>query len=462
MSITELQYPHSDDAEQAVLGSILIDPDALYEVGELLDATSFYRPAHQWLYDAVDKLHARQEPPDILAITEELRRAGKLDEFGGMDYLLTLANSVPTSVNAAVYAGIVAETATRRRLINASGKIAKAAYNETLPVDEVVAMAEAEILAQDTAAGKSTVRSPRRYMSDYIDAFLQDVATESPSRAVNTGLIDLDRTLNGLERSQQYMIAGRTSMGKTSFALGVALDAGLRQGKRVLIFSIEMSEEQLNNRLISILTLIPVNKLRKQVRHLLTAQEQALVMNAAGQISDSKIFMDTSASLRPSDVRSRAARIYAEHGLDMLICDHLHIMRPNVETGNNVKDLGTIAMDLAHIYKQFDVVGLTLAQLNRKTDDRAVKQPMLSDLRESGQIEENAYAVLFVHRPGYYDKTEQENLAQIVIAKNRDGATGVVDVYWNPQLATFKNLVKEQIILNSVKTNGHSNGVYSR
>ena len=228
-------------------------------------------------------------------------------------------------------------------------------------------MAEAEILAQDTAAGKSTVRSPRRYMSDYIDAFLQDVATESPSRAVNTGLIDLDRTLNGLERSQQYMIAGRTSMGKTSFALGVALDAGLRQGKRVLIFSIEMSEEQLNNRLISILTLIPVNKLRKQVRHLLTAQEQVLVMNAAGQISDSKIFMDTSASLRPSDVRSRAARIYAEHGLDMIICDHLHIMRPNVETGNNVKDLGTIAMDLAHIYKQFDVVGLTLAQLNRKT-----------------------------------------------------------------------------------------------
>ena len=146
----------------------------------------------------------------------------------------------------------------------------------------------------------------------------------------------------------------------------------------------------------------------------------------------------------------------------MIICDHLHIMRPNVETGNNVKDLGTIAMDLAHIYKQFDVVGLTLAQLNRKTDDRAVKQPMLSDLRESGQIEENAYAVLFVHRPGYYDKTEQENLAQIVIAKNRDGATGVVDVYWNPQLATFKNLVKEQIILNSVKTNGHSNGVFSR
>ena len=275
-------------------------------------------------------------------------------------------------------------------------------------------------------------------------------------------MIDLDRTLNGLERSQQYMIAGRTSMGKTSFALGVALDAGLRQGKRVLIFSIEMSEEQLNNRLISILTLIPVNKLRKQVRHLLTAQEQALVLNAAGQISDSKIFMDTSASLRPSDVRSRAARIYAEHGLDMIICDHLHIMRPNVETGNNVKDLGTIAMDLAHIYKQFDVVGLTLAQLNRKIDDRAVKQPMLSDLRESGQIEENAYAVLFVHRPGYYDKTEQENLAQIVIAKNRDGATGVVDVYWNPQLATFKNLVKEQIILNSVKTNGHSNGVYSR
>lgn len=457
---TEILPPHNTEAEQAVLGAILIDPDALYEVGELLRPESFYRPAHGWLYEAIQTLHGRNEPLDIVAIEEELRRMGKLADFGGITYLFDLANAVPTSINAATYAEIVAGAATRRRLLTAAGKIAKAAYDTTVAVGDVQALAENELMAATSAATGSTVKAPRRYMSEYIDAFMADViATESP-RVVKTGLADVDAILGGLERQHQYIVAGATSMGKSSFALGLALDAALRQGKRVLIFSLEMSEEQLGNRLVSMLTGIPVERLKAASRRYLLAEEQARVMTASGQISDSRLYLDCSPGIKPSDVRSRAARVYAEHGLDMIIVDHLHIMRANNSRGDTVEDLGNIAMDLAHIYKQFDVAGVTLAQLNREVGKRAVKTPILSDLRESGRIEENAYCIMFLHRPAYYDpETENPNIAKVIVAKARDGRTGSADVYWNPALATFKDLAVREIELNP---RPQRNGVYSR
>lgn len=437
MNIDEYQPPHDVEAEQAVLGSLIIDPDAYYDVAEILEPSSFYRQPHQWIYEAISNLYGRSEPLDLLTLFAELRRIERLEDSGDQPYILDLLNTVPTSINVAHYAGIVAEKAARRRLIHAAGQVAKAAYNQALPIDEAIAAAEAAVFDAGNNANRGTVLSPRRYMSDYIDSFMADVVSTETPRIIGSGLLDLDRFLGGFERPHQYLIAGRTSMGKSSLALGIALHAAMRQGKRVLLFSLEMSQEQITNRLISLMTRIPVERLKPARRRELSTQDQALVMKAGGKLADSSIYIDATAGIRPSDVRARAARIYAAHGLDMVIVDHMHIMPANQPTGNEVQDLGAISIDLANIYKSLNVVGLTLAQLNRGVDARAIKRPMLSDLRQSGQIEENAYAVLFIYRDNYYDDTAPVTDAEVIIAKNRDGATGSVTIGWKPEMATF-------------------------
>lgn len=442
---TELLPPHDPNAEAAVLGSLLIDPDAYYEVSDILTAEAFYQPGHRWLYEAIQSLSARQEPPDILAIANELTRAGRLDEAGGLDRIVTLLNSVPTSVNADVYARIVAEKATRRRLIQAAGAVAKAAYDEAQPLVDVVAAAEGAVMGAAGGTDRGAVVSARRYMTDYLDDFLTDVEATDAPRVVATGLTDLDRMLGGLEAPHQYVLAGRTSMGKSALALGVALHAAMRQGKRVMIFSLEMSKEQITNRLISMMTRIPAQSLKSARRRYLTQQQQAAVMEAAGRIADLSLYLDCTAGIRPSDVRGRASRIAAAQGLDLIIVDHMHIMAADAPTGNQVQDLGSIALALANLYHDLGVAGVTLAQLNRGVDARAIKRPMLSDLRESGKIEENAYAVLFVHREGYYDDTAPGGAAEVIVAKNRDGATGSAAVYWNAELSMFSNAAQVQL-----------------
>ena len=441
----EMLPPHSIDAEAAVLGSLLINPDAYFEVSEILTPEAFYRPGHRWLYEAIQSLSARQEPPDILAVAAELTNAGHFDEVGGLDYLSDLLNAVPTSINADIYARIVAEKATRRRLIQAASTVASAAYDEARPIADVTAAAENAVMTASAGIAGGGAVSARRYMTDYLDDFMADVEATAPPRVIATGLTDLDRALGGLEAPHQYILAGRTSMGKSAMALGVALHAALRQNKRVMVFSLEMSNEQIVNRLISMMTRIPAQALKAARRRYLTPQQQAAVMAAAGRLSDLGLYLDCTAGLRPSDIRGRASRIAAAHGLDLIIVDHMHIMAADAPTGKQVQDLGSIALALANLYKDLDVAGLTLAQLNRGVDARAIKRPMLSDLRESGQIEENAYAVLFVHREGYYDDTAPGGAAEVIISKNRDGQTGSVNAYWNAELSMFANAAQVQL-----------------
>jgi len=444
-AIEELLPPHDNDAEAAVLGSILVDPDAYYEVSEVLDAGMFYRASHRWLYQAIDALNSRNEAADVLTIAAELNRAGKLDEFGGVAYLIDLSNAVPTSIHADTYARIVAEKATRRRLIQAAGAVAKAAYDEATPLVTVCASAESAVIAAAAGMERGGAVSAQRYMSDYLDDFLGDVGATDTPRTIATGLVDLDRMLGGLEAPHQYILAGRTSMGKSALALSVIRHAALRQGKRTALFSLEMSQEQIVNRLISMMTHIPAQDLKAARRRYLSPAQQQAVMNAAAQISDAPLHLDCTAGLRPTDIRSRAARIHAALGLDLIIVDHMHIMAADAPTGKQVQDLGSISLALAGLYKSLNVAGLTLAQLNRGVDSRAIKRPMLSDLRESGQIEENAYAVLFIHRDGYYDDTASGSAAELIIAKNRDGATGSVGLYWNAPIAMYGNAAQVQL-----------------
>lgn len=440
-TIEEWLPPHSVEAEQAVLGSLLIDPDAMLDVSGVLTAADFYRPAYRWTYEAMSTLHAKQAPLDTLTVAQELARAGKLDAAGGIEAVLELLNAVPTSINVDHYAAIVAEKAQRRRLIAAASQIVRAAYDEATPIDDARAAAESAVMniGRDTSGGP---QSARRALSDYIEDFLADVANPQAPRVVATGLIDLDRLLGGMESPHQYILAGRTSMGKSALALGVLLNATLRQNKRAMLFSLEMSREQILNRLIAMITGIPTERLKAARRYELTPNEQARVMEASGRLSDCPLYIDDSAGLRPADIRSRAARIHAAAGLDLIVVDHMHIMRANNPTGKPVQDLGSIALDLADVYKGFGVAGLTLAQLNRSVDARAIKQPVLSDLRESGQIEENAYAVMFIHRDGYYDTTADPNTAQVIVSKHRDGPTGSVNVVWKADRAMYGNAAR--------------------
>jgi replicative DNA helicase len=451
----EMQQPHSDEAEGAVLGSLLIDQDAIYEVSDVLTADMFYRLANRWLYEALAALHARQQVLDPIAVCDELRKAGKLDEIGGMDYVLDLLNAVPTSLHVAAYAAIVAEKATRRRLLTTASAIAKAAYDETAPVDDALLAAETGII-EARGGGKSTVMTPHGFTSSYIDEFMRNVEAGEQIRGLSTGLVDIDAILGGLSAPNQYVIAGRTSMGKSSFALGVVLDAILHQRKRVMLFSLEMGQRQLVGRLVSMMTALPLNRVLREWT--LSDHERKQVMEAVGELSETRLFIDCSAGIKPSDVRARATRIYMEHGLDMIAVDHMHIMRPEKQTANRVLDLGSISMELAEIYKTLNVVGLTMAQLSRGPEQRASKKPMLSDLRESGQIEENAYAVISLYREHYYDPTADPHIAVADVLKHRDGPTGQASLYWNPELAVFKNLTTHTIDLNPPRSNGHSNG----
>lgn len=445
-TIENFQPPHDADAEQALLGSVLIDPDAYNDVAEIVTAADFYQPRNCWLFEAITAINARSEPVDLLTITDELRRAERLEDSGGLDYLVGLLSAVPTSINADAYASIVAEKATRRRLILAAGQVAKVAYNEGVPVADAVAAAESAVLSVTNTAAQGKLLPPRRYMSDYLDGFLRDIAAgPQTSRVISTGLTDLDRMLGGLEYGHQYLIAGRTSMGKSALALGIGLNAAIKQGKSVAIFSLEMTHEQIVNRFIAMLTRIPVARLKPQFRYQLTDAEHAAVLDAGGRLSDSRIHIDCTEGLKPSDVRARAARVQAAHGLDLVVFDHMHIAKPNQATGKPVQDLGSIAIELANTYKALNVAGLTLAQLNRGVDARAIKRPVLSDLRESGQIEEAAYVAMFVHREAYYDDTAASGAAEIIIAKNRDGATGTVNAYWQADRAQFLNAAQVQL-----------------
>lgn len=460
-AIQETLPPHSPEAEEAVLGSILVDPDAYYEVSEHITPDSFYHARNRWVYEAITALHARQEPLDVLMIAEQLEAAGRLEDTGGLAQLAELSNAVPTSINAEYYAQVVADKATRRRLIVAAGGIAKAAYNEGQPIGDVLAGAESAVFSARGTNGRKGVQTPRRYTTTYLDGFMADIAAGQSQDLIKTGFTDLDALLLGLEAPHQYMLAGRPGMGKSALMLSIVLHIALRLHKRVLLFSLEMSEKQLLDRLISMMTNIPTKRLRQ--RWTLTEEEQARVMEATARISDSALLLDCTEGLKPSDIRARATRAEAEHGLDLIIVDHMHIMAPERQTNNRVLDLGDIAIQLASTYKALNAAGLTLAQLSRGVESRAIKIPMLSDLRESGQIEENAYAVMFLYRGHYYDNTEDEHAAKLVIAKHRDGETGSVDLFWNPERAAFYNL--EQVDLNpprpiAIHTNGKVFGTY--
>lgn len=381
MSAIDRLAPQNREAEEAVLGSLLIDPDAIFEVTNFLRPDAFYSQANRWAYEAILSLHARNEPLDSLTLIEELRRREKLEEIGGEPYVIGLVSAVPTSINARAYAKIVEAAAIRRDLIHAAGQIANLAYDEDEDINVIIDRSEQTLFAISEQRTTRDLVPIRQIAEEYLQRVENLYERNQEVVGVPTGFTDIDRLLGGLNRSDLIILAARPGMGKTSFQNGIALTAARTHGKRVAIFNLEMSGEQLVQRMLAAETRIDIQRLR---RGQLADHEWHIFYEAVHRLSETRIFIDDSPTVTPMQLRTKCRRLYAEHGLDLVMIDYLQLMQADRGTNNRVQEIADISRGLKQLARELDVPVVAAAQLSRAVESRQDKRPMLSDLRDSG------------------------------------------------------------------------------
>jgi replicative DNA helicase len=439
---TSPSIPHSREAEEAVVGAVLINPEAYYDVAQFLSADDFYIHRHKFIWEAFTRLHEQRIPVDLLTLSEELDRVGQLTDVGGSAYLTSLINQVPSSLNAESYGRIVEGHAIRRKMINAANKIASLAYNEENIVDTVMDEAEKAVFNVSERRLKHDLQPISSVLSDYYDRI--DELAKHPMDVVGvpTGFLDLDRLLSGLQPSDLLIIAGRPGQGKTGFLLSVAKNAALIHKKKVAIFSLEMSNEQVAQRLIAQETGIDSQRLRTGK---LEEKDFALFTHAIEVLSDTKIYLDDTPAITPIQLRTKCRRLHMEYGLDLVLVDYLQLMGGDTRNDNRVQEVSYISRNLKVLARELNVPVLTAAQLSRAVEQRTDKEPQLSDLRESGSLEQDADIVMFIHIPEEYAKDEgKKSLRQIKVAKHRNGPVGKFDLVFREKLAKFENAARER------------------
>jgi len=419
--------PHSREAEEAVVGAVLINPEVYYDVAEFLQTGDFYIHRHQWIWEAYTRLNQRRIPVDLLTLSEELDRVGQLGDVGGSAYLTSLINQVPSSLNAASYGRIVEGHALRRSMIQASNKIATIAYDESLEttasMEKAVSVFEGAIL-RSSGAGLTPLSVHLSSAYDRIDESSR--TTELPG--IPTGLVDLDRKLGNLQRGTLYVVAGRPGQGKTTLKLTIARNAALK-GKRVAVFSLEMSNEKITNRLLSQETgldaqLIDTGKI--------SDGDWPKLTSAIESLSDLNLFLDDTPAISPLQIKTRCRRLAMAFGpLDLVIVDYLQLMGVEgaIRADNRTQEIGYLTRTLKQLTKELDVPIVVGAQMSRAVEQRADKRPQLSDLRESGDIENDADVVMFLHQP---DPTIKSLAVptDIIVEKHRNGPTGTVQTHF--------------------------------
>jgi replicative DNA helicase len=429
--------PHSREAEEAVVGAVFINPEVYYDVAQFLNADDFYIHRHRWIWEAFTSLHEQRVPIDLLTVSDELERRDQLGEIGGPAYLTALVNQVPSSLNAESYGRIVEGYSIRRKMINAANQIASIAYNEKSSVDDVMDEAEKAVFNVSERRLKHDLQPISSVLSEYYDR-IDDLAKRPDDvHGVPTGFIDLDKMLTGLQPSDLLIIAGRPGQGKTGFLLSVAKNAGLTHKKHVAIFSLEMSNEQVVQRLIAQETGIDSQRLRTGK---LQENEWPLFTHAIEVFGDTHIYLDDTPAITPLQLRTKCRRLHMEFGLDLVIVDYLQLMGGDTRTDNRVQEVSYISRNLKVLARELNVPVLAAAQLSRAVEQRSDKRPVLSDLRESGSLEQDADIVMFIYRPDQYEKdTVKQNVAEIIIAKHRNGPVGSVELVFRSALAKFEN-----------------------
>jgi replicative DNA helicase len=440
--------PQSVEAEEAVLGALLIDPDAVIRVSTILRPQDFYREKHGWMYDAILALHERREPVDFLTVCDELERRAQLDEVGGPAFITTLINAVPTSIHAEHYARIVERSATRRRLLEAAGQIAVLAYQEADDVEEVVDHAEQILFGVSERRISRELVPIKQVLSDYYDRIEYLTRHRGEIIGIPTGFTDMDKLLGGLQRSDMIILAARPSVGKTSLALTIAHNAAKKFGQRVAFFSLEMSDEQVVQRLISAETGIDAQRLR---RGDIADDEWSRFMKASSDLAETLFFIDDSPAISALELRTKARRLHAEVGIDLIVVDYLQLMRGDFRAENRVQEISAISRALKALARELNVPVLALSQLSRGVEARSDKRPILSDLRESGALEQDADVVIFIYRDEMYNEnTARKNIADILISKHRNGPTGQVALYFKKELAQFREAELRRTELDTV------------
>ena len=440
--------PHSREAEEAVIGAVLINPEAYYDVAQFLAADDFYIHRNKWIWGTFVSLHDRNEAIDLVTVTEELDQKGHLADIGGSAYITKLINNVPSSLHAEAYGHRVEETAIRRRMLDAANKIAKLAYEENLSLDTVMDDSEKAVFNVSQRRTNQDLQPIKTVLSDYFDRMEELSKRDEDLVGVPTGFIDIDRMLGGLQPSDLLIIAGRPGMGKTGFILSALKNAALTHKKHVAIFSLEMSNEQLVQRIIAQETGIDSTRLRSGK---LSPDEWLLFTQAIEVLTDTHIFLDDTPSLTPLQLRTKCRRLHLEYKLDLVVVDYLQLMGGDIRTNNRVQEVSDISRNMKILARELNVPVLAAAQLSRAVEQRSDKRPVLSDLRESGSLEQDADIVMFIYRPEVYEEDSQfKNLAEIIIAKHRNGPTGEVQLVFRKNLAKFENAATRDIDLSQI------------
>ncbi|GAP63131.1 MAG: replicative DNA helicase [Ardenticatenia bacterium] len=430
--------PYNIEAEEAVLGAMLIDPEAITKIAPFLRPEDFYREKHRWIYEALLNLHERDEPADELTIADELERMGRLSDVGGIAAIHELALKVPTALHIEHYGRIVERNAVLRRLIEAAENIARLAYeNSEDDISEIIDRAESLLFAVSQHRLTGAMIPIQQILGEFYEQ-VEKLFIERHPVGLPTGFTDLDRLLGGFQPGDLIILAARPSMGKTAFSLSITENVALQQNARVAFFSLEMSADQLVQRLVSSQTGINAQKLRVGP---ITEEDLQRVSMAVDTLRNTRIFIDETPAISPIELRTKARRVASEHGLDLIVVDYLQLMRGVGRTENRVQEISQISRSLKALARELRVPVLALSQLSRQVESRHDKRPMLSDLRESGSIEQDADVVMFIYRDEVYNKeTDKPNIAEIIVAKHRNGPTGVVELRFVRENAKFSNL----------------------
>ncbi len=438
--------PHDVEAEQAVLGCMLTDRDSVLSAIEVLRKESFYREDNKMIFEAIVNLYSKSQPIDVITVKAELSDMGNLERVGGLEYIAGLTEKFTTSANIDKYIRIVDDKATHRSLIQTANELVALGYNEAEEVDKIMDMAEKKVF--DLSSKKNT--------NGY--APIKDVLLESYGKleelynakgklsGLTTGFIDLDNKTSGLHNSDLVIVAARPAMGKSAFAINLATNVALKAKKGVVIFSLEMSKEQIGNRILCSEAMVDSNKLRTGM---LEDDDWAKLAENLGRLSDAPIYIDDTAGISIMEIRAKARKLHIEKDIGLVVIDYLQLIQGSGNRNSSrEQEISEISRSLKILAKELNVPVIALSQLSRSVEKRDDKRPMLSDLRESGAIEQDADIVMFLYRDDYYHPdTEKKNISEIILAKHRGGSTGTVDLAWLPSYTKFANLTKDNFEL---------------
>ena len=434
--------PQNLDAEMSLLGAVLIDDEVIADASELVHAKDFYDKRHQAIFAAMIRLYERHKPVDLLTLTEELKKKDDLEAVGGSAYLTELTNYVPTAAHAASYAEIVSQKAIRRRLIKASSDIGEMSFDEETPTQELLEKAEAELFSVSDQSLKQDLVSIENILTESFDRIEELHRNKGQLRGIRTGYRDLDTMTAGLQRSDLIILAARPAMGKTTLVTNLAYNVATIGKLPVLFFSLEMSKEQLIDRMLADASGVDSWNIRTGN---LSDEDFSKISEAMGEMAEAPIFIDDTPGLSVLEMRTKARRAAHDQPLGLIIVDYLQLMQSNGNhNGNRVQEVSEISRGLKLIARELNVPLIALSQLSRTVETRTPPVPQLSDLRESGSIEQDADIVSFIYRPGYYepDNPEVQNITDLIIAKHRNGPVGKVQLYFHPERLRFMSLDK--------------------